>query len=305
MAKDSERSQGLSPFGWDGVGWVGGARGNARWWRLCFGLALVGLGTGRLPAVAGPIPVAGAAPVDVAVPVTGADQSCMSFPNGRTAPATSVCCHGQALQGTLPGLSEVLSHDLCQLLVLPTASRSEGENFLSQVDPASVLHNSSASAEAMTLPSLWWARDSIPRQLGRHRLVDAWISYTIQDSGVRVVDVMVNSQFWRALTMPERYSVLNKFGTNAQEFGYHLRFFHNNGYAARMIGFYACEGTQEVSAALLGQTSASLGSCLASVSTPQIVQLQQAVIPNGDRDRSQYATQPAPQTARSVRGRMN
>jgi hypothetical protein len=293
MANDSEISYGLSRLGWDVTGWAGW---NVRWCGLCFGLALVSLGTGRLPVVAETTPVAGVTPMALA------NQTCMSFPNGRTAAANSVCCNGQALQGTLPGLSADLSHDLCQLLVLPTSSRSEGEIFLSQVDPSSLLHNTSASADAMTLPSLWWTRDSIPRQLGRNRLVDAWISYTIQDSGVRVVDVMVNSQFWRALTMPERYSVLNKFGLNAQEFGYHLRFFHNNGYAARMIGLYACEGTQAAPASL-NQGSNTLGSCLASVSTPQLVQLQQAVIPNGDRN--QYATQPAPQTARSVRGRMN
>lgn len=298
MAKDSEISHRLSRLSWEVTGWAGW---NAQWWGLCFGLALVGgLGTGHLPALAEATPVAGVAPVAGATPVDIADQSCMSFPNGRTAPAVSVCCNGQTLQGTFPGLSADLSHDLCQLLVLPTSSRSEGENFLSQVEPTSVLHNTSASADAMTLPSLWWTRDSIPRQLGRNRLVDAWISYTIQDSGVRVVDVMVNSQFWRALTMPERYGVLNKFGINAQEFGYHLRFFHNNGYAARMIGLYACEGTQAASAALLDQGSNTLGSCLASVSTPQIVELQQAVIPNGDR--IQQATQPSSQTARSARG---
>lgn len=188
---------------------------------------------------------------------------------------TVVCCNGQAVRGAMPTLSDAFAQDVCQLLTMPTASRSEGENFTRQVKPGSLVTNTSVSADAMTLPSMWWTRDSLPPQLGRHRLVDSWIAYTINDSDVRVVDVMISSQFWRALTMPQRYGVLSKFGNSAQDFGYSLRFFQSNGYSARMIGFYSCEAT------LNGELDASSvnggpNHCLVSVDTPRLVQLQRA-----------------------------
>ena len=180
------------------------------------------------------------------------------------------------VQGSIPDLSDRFAQDICRVLTMPTDSRSEGENFRSQIEPGSLLTHTSASAETMTLPSLWWTRDSIPAQLGRHRLVDSWLSYTIQGAEVRVVDVMINGQFWRALTMPQRYGVLNSFGNSAQEFGYHLRFFQNNGYSARMIGVYACEATTE-GITIEAADSLSVASCLITVETPHILQLQRAM----------------------------
>ncbi|MFH7244517.1 MAG: hypothetical protein ACHWZW_16905 [Spirulina sp.] len=179
-----------------------------------------------------------------------------------------------AVSGAIPNLSASFAEDVCQILTMPTASRSEGEAFLGQVQPGSLLTHTSASAETMTLPSMWWARDSIPPQLGRHRLIDSWLSYTIQGAEVRVVDVVINGQFWRALTMPQRYGVLAQFGNSAQEFGYHLRFFQSNGYSARMIGVYACE----TSASDTLPTNAA-AHCLVTVDTPRILQLQQAMQP--------------------------
>ncbi|WP_198806736.1 hypothetical protein [Leptolyngbya sp. BL0902] len=185
-----------------------------------------------------------------------------------------------ALSGALPTLSTSFAQDVCQILTMPTNSRSESERFTEQIEPGSRLDHTSPSAETMTLPSLWWTRDSLPPQLGRHRLVDAWVSYTIHNSDVRVVDVMINSQFWRALSMPQRYGVLTQFGNAAQEFGYHLRFFQNNGYSARMIGLYACDTHQ----------AAPTPQCLVTVETLRIVQLQQAM---QSQPSSPIADQPA------------
>lgn len=211
-------------------------------------------------------------------PAAEANELCRAGDNSTVA----LCCNGQAVQGVIPHLSTSFAQDVCQILAMPTASRSEGENFLSQIEPNSLLTNTSPSAEAMTLPSLWWTRDSIPGPLGRHRLVNSWVSYTIQGSDVRVVDVMIDSQFWRALTMPQRYGVLSQFGTSAQEFGYHLRFFQSNGYSARMIGLYGCEAT--TATPLSSETTPRSVSCLISVDTPRLVQWQQAAaMPNPDR----------------------
>jgi hypothetical protein len=194
-----------------------------------------------------------------------ASELCDSAPNGSA-----------AVRGGIPNLSASFAQEVCQVLTMPTASRSEGDRFLEQIQPGSLLTNTSVSAEAMTLPSLWWTRDSIPPQLGRHRLVDSWVSYTIQDADVQMVDVMINGQFWRALSMPQRYGVLTQFGSSAQEFGYQLRFFQNNGYSARMIGLYACEATgNTVPSAAIAPTT----HCLVTVDVPRITQLQQAMRP--------------------------
>lgn len=181
----------------------------------------------------------------------------------------------ETAQDVVPSLSDTFAQDVCQILTMPTESRSDRDTFRSQVEPGSLLENTSASAEAMTLPSMWWTRDSIPQRLGRHRLVDSWVSYTILGTEVRVVDVMISGQFWRALTMPQRYGVLTQFGTSAQEFGYHLRFFQNNGYSARMIGFYACDASNSPGATDL--LLASSPACLVTVDQPRIQGLQQAL----------------------------
>ncbi len=199
-------------------------------------------------------------------------------------------------QDAIPDLSDSFAQDVCRILTMPTASRSESETFLDQVQPGSLLNHTSASAETMTLPSLWWNRDSIPLTLGRHRLVDAWVAYTIQDSGVQVVDVTINSQFWRALTMPQRYGVLTTFGSSAQEFGYHLRFFQSNGYSARMIGVFSCESTTNHTAALSADPRAY---CLVTVDAPRITQLRRALQPQ-PTIQSASASEPMPSTEAAV-----
>lgn len=206
-----------------------------------------------------------------------ASDVCSIEPNSRA-----------ALSGALPNLSPSFTQDVCQILAMPTNSRSEGDRFSEQIEPGSRLDNTSASAETMTLPSLWWTRDSIPPQLGRHRLVDAWVSYTIHNSDVRVVDVTINGQFWRALSMPQRYGVLTQFGNAAQEFGYHLRFFQNNGYSARMIGLYTCDTDQ----------AAPTPQCLVTVDVPRIVQLQQAMQPPSSNPTAAAPADPA--TAQAI-----
>lgn len=197
--------------------------------------------------------------------------------SGAAAKANDLCEVGGSIaaQSAIPGLSDSFAQDVCQVLTLPTNSRSEGDAFWDQVRPDSIVTHTSASAETMTLPSMWWTRDSLPPQLGRHRLVDAWVSYGLRDSEMRVMDVMINGQFWRALTMPQRYGVLNSFGNSAQEFGYHLRFFQNNGYSARLIGLYACEAQPSMADETTHRAGAA--SCLVTVDTPQILQLQQAM----------------------------
>lgn len=194
---------------------------------------------------------------------------------GPAALASGSCeVSGSAVQGVVPTLSPSLAQDVCHMVTMPTATRSEGEHFMQQIQPNSLRTETSASAETMTQPSLWWTRDSLPIQLGRRRLVDAWFSYAIRDADVRVVDVMINSQFWRALSLHQRYGVLAQFGTTAQDFGYHLRFFQGNGYSARLIGLYACEPRPSAAPEALAPHGVQ---CLITVDPPRIADLQRAM----------------------------
>jgi len=185
-------------------------------------------------------------------------------------------CTEQPLQSYLPRATSELSQTACHLLTFPTNTRSEREQFESQVRPGSLTHHTQPSSEEMTLPSMWWNRDSLPPRVGGHRLVDNWIGYTIQGTTTRIVDVTVSAQFWRALLPAERYGVVNKFGTSAQEFGYQLRFLQSNGYSARLVGVYVCEA--DVNNTPISNSGAMGRTCMVSVDGPQIVQLQRTLL---------------------------
>ncbi|HIK46292.1 MAG TPA: hypothetical protein IGR64_15640 [Leptolyngbyaceae cyanobacterium M65_K2018_010] len=222
-------------------------------------------------AVVGPSPVASARPALVESPRCARAENATN-PEDRA----SVCCDELSLRNFLPDITAPLSRTTCQLLTFPTSSRAEGEAFHSQIQPDSLLSNALPSAAAMTLPSLWWNRDSIPARLGGFRLVDAWLAYTTKESTMQVVDVTVSPQFWRALTLSERYGVLSRFGLAAEEFGYHLRFLHSNGFSARLVGIYACEGGGNGADA--GSTTALEGRhCIATADLGQLMQMQRAL----------------------------
>ena len=106
------------------------------------------------------------------------------------------------------------------------------------------------SPVAQTLPSLWWNRDQIIRPWGSYRLVDDWVAFHsttmvagIGVTGLKVVDVRVDRQYWdalrdRTLRLDARqYSLLNQWGTTASSYGYHLRLYRSG----RIVGIYTCD----------------------------------------------------------------
>jgi hypothetical protein len=220
------------------------------------------------------------------------DQACFTE-NGQGRSA------GQdILAGYFPGQPEVLSKALCQLLLFPTASLLDTDDFSSQIANGSISSDSrQASAETMTLPSLWWNRDSLTPQLGGRRLVMSWIAYEISDSGRQVVDVMINPQIWSVLTFNERFAVLNQFGTSARNFGYDLRFFHGSARNQRLAGIYACESKAasptSASAPLDTSTPHQRQVCTASLDVARIVQMQRSLAAAGDRATPVAETTPA------------
>ncbi len=220
-------------------------------------------------------------------------EACANSNLGEIGIIDAACCPSDVLSAYWPGRSPQLNQTFCQLLVFPTSISGNGDDFSRRIVGEELSSDSRhASAETMTLPSLWWNRDSLTPRLGGRRLVQSWISYHIKDSATPVIDMLVNPQMWSVLTYNERFAVLNQFGTAARDFGYNLRFFQGNARSYRMVGLYACEfGDQPgVSAG----TSAAVNTCSANLNAGQIVQVQRHLVAEGDR-RQQLST-PTAQT---------
>jgi hypothetical protein len=190
------------------------------------------------------------------------------------------CCPSNVLSTYWPMRSHRLSQTFCQLLVFPTATLANADDFSDRIVDGSLSSDSRhASADAMTLPSLWWNRDSLTPRLGGRRLVQSWISYQIEDSATPVVDVLINPQMWSVLTYNERYAVLNQFGTAARSFGYNLRFFQGNARSYRMVGLYACEFDSQPLAS--AGAVATVYGCSANLDATRIVQMQRHLVAAG------------------------
>ncbi len=276
-------------------GHLWGAEAHARWKLACWN------GVGQLPryrqlwgAIAGTsllllggVSQAQTEPLDACNVQSGNDAGIVD----------AACCPDDLLTNYWPGRSLQLNKTFCQLLVFPTATLPNGDDFTDRIVDGSLSSDSrQASADRMTLPSLWWNRDSLTSHLGGRRLVQSWISYQIEDSGTAVVDVMINPQMWSVLTYNEQYAVLNQFGTAARGFGHNLRFFQGNSRSYRMVGLYACDFADQPGLPLTASPTAQSGvyTCSANLDPTLIVQLQRNLQAEGQRRQ-----QPAP-TAQAV-----
>lgn len=209
-------------------------------------------------------------------------EACAVQGGGEVAILDATCCPDELLTAYWPGRSPQLNQTFCQLLMFPTATLGNGDDFTARIVDGSLSSDSRrASADTMTLPSLWWNRDSLTSHLGGRRLVESWISYQIEDSDTTVVDVMVNPQMWSVLTYNERYAVLNQFGTAARDFGHNLRFFQGNPRNARMVGLYACDFVDQPGLPLGAEDD--VYACSANVDSTLIVQLQRNLLAEGER----------------------
>jgi hypothetical protein len=220
----------------------------------------------------------GAAPSALANPVVACTSDATAL--------EAACCPRDVLAAYWAERSPQLNQVLCQMLVFPTATLPNAEEFNQHIVDGSLSSDSRRpSPDAKTLPSFWWNRDALADRLGGRRLVQSWISYEIEDSSMAVVDVMVNPQMWSVLNYNERFAVLNQFGTAARDFGYNLRFFQGNARNYRLVGLYACEfapGTAD-SEALVPESTAQAATCSANLDSTQIVQIQRQLMAEGDR----------------------
>ena len=125
-----------------------------------------------------------------------------------------------------------------------------------------VITDETTSSTDFTLPSLWWIQQSLVERFDSDReepptrslapdlgdidsdetdnlppIIDTWIAYRGSAEHPRRVDLVVNERLWDQLTYLERYSIVEWFGTSAQEFGYSMRVFADD----QPVSLYVCD----------------------------------------------------------------
>lgn len=105
-------------------------------------------------------------------------------------------------------------------------------------DIPAVATDATPSAEAFTIPSLWWQEQQQGEAINR-RLIETWRAYDDTVSPTSYVDVIVNGQIWPVLSYLEQYAFITQFGKSARAYGYQLRIFTGE----RLVGLHVCDFT--------------------------------------------------------------
>jgi hypothetical protein len=87
------------------------------------------------------------------------------------------------------------------------------------------------SPRQLGAPSLWWTREQLP-----NKLILNWLAYPQR----KHIDVVVNPQFWNILDYPERYQLVNRWGTIARKHGFDVRIFNLRFSEQKPIVAYTC-----------------------------------------------------------------
>lgn len=116
------------------------------------------------------------------------------------------------------------------------------------------------SQSGLTPPSLWWQQNQL-RNLAwqsppgvqpnwgcfadqfSDQLLTTWAAYDRVDGTPRRVDLLVDSQTWNTCNYLQRYTLVNRFGTTARDFGYNTRVFDNQG---DLLAAYVCNFNREL-----------------------------------------------------------
>ena len=104
------------------------------------------------------------------------------------------------------------------------------------VDIPAVATDATPSAEAFTIPSLWWQEQQQGEAING-RLIDSWRAYDDTVSPTSYVDVIVNGQIWPVLSYLEQYAFITQFGESSKSYGYQLRIFTGE----RLVGLHVCD----------------------------------------------------------------
>ncbi|WP_088428883.1 hypothetical protein [Halomicronema hongdechloris] len=129
----------------------------------------------------------------------------------------------------------------------------EATPLLSTESDATIVDEDTLSLTTMTRPSLWWRRDQLPSRLGGDRLIEGWTAYHLVDPTMQVIDIDINGQGWRILTLAERYGLLTQFGSAAKAYGYNVRLYRGSDQFRERLALYVCDFSHTPE--LEGQTS--------------------------------------------------
>jgi len=210
-----------------------------------------------------------------------------------TAEDVETACGGLPVDTYVNGNSAILKQTFCQLLTFSPLTFGSIDTFITDIVQDSLVSNDAPSSEEVTLPSLWWSRNTLPRQFGRYRLVDSWNAYEMRVTAIRVVDVHVNTQIWRILQYSERYGALSHLAEEARANRYNLRLFNNNQRDPRLIGLFACDFSGQATAADTSSQSLDLASdCVAVIDEDAITQMQALMELPNNSDQPSPASQP-------------
>jgi len=102
-----------------------------------------------------------------------------------------------------------------------------------EVQDPRIVTSMEVSEVGLTIPSLWWAQ-----QLYGGRLLENWVAFPPQDNLPRRVDLVVNEQVWSIYNYIERYTFVNRLGSEARDYGYMTRVFDR---AGTLLSAYICD----------------------------------------------------------------
>jgi len=98
-----------------------------------------------------------------------------------------------------------------------------------------IVKNTDISANGLTIPSLWWAKEQFDPFNGK--LIQSWVA----NHQTATIDLIVNRQLWTILDYMARYRLVNQIGTVAREYQYNLRILNQQ---QTCLALYQCDFSQ-------------------------------------------------------------
>ncbi len=125
-----------------------------------------------------------------------------------------------------------ISSSLAETPLVPQPSKAPLQLELLTQPNSGVITANTISLKGLTTPSLWWAQEN-----SENKLLDNWIAYPASEQEPSRVDLIVNQQIWSLLNYLERYSFVNRLGSQVRKEGYNVRVFN---YQKDMLATYTC-----------------------------------------------------------------
>ncbi len=125
-----------------------------------------------------------------------------------------------------------ISSSLAQTSSIPQPSKAPLQLDLLTKPNGGIITANTIDLKGLTTPSLWWAQEN-----SENKLLDNWIAYPASEQEPGRVDLIVNQQIWSLLNYLERYSFVNRLGSQVRKEGYNVRVFN---YQQDMLATYTC-----------------------------------------------------------------